>query len=253
MGMDSVLLILGALASGSFIGMVLGFVGAGGAMLAVPLLVYGFSFTPAQATTAALAIVFCAALAGSIPKVRAKEILYREAGTIWALGLLTNIGFSLIVHQLSEKFLSSGFALILFLAALSMLAKPITESERRAPLGALVLTSLLIGSITGLFGIGGGFIAIPILVLFFGTPQRIAAGTSLAIISVNSLTALLGHYSAWDTINWKVPITMALSAVLVSAWASQTHSRVPAKTLKRAFSALLFSLALFTLVETWFF
>ena len=68
--------ILGALIAGSFIGAVLGFVGAGGAMLSVPILMYLFDFEPKLATTAALAVVFLAALSGAIPKARKKQILY---------------------------------------------------------------------------------------------------------------------------------------------------------------------------------
>ena len=71
--------IIAALLAGSFIGAVLGFVGAGGAMLSVPILIYIFDFTPHQATTAALAVVFLAALSGAIPKMVSKEILYRDA------------------------------------------------------------------------------------------------------------------------------------------------------------------------------
>ena len=66
-----------ALIAGGFIGAVLGFVGAGGAMLSVPILMYGFGFDPKPATTAALAVVLLAALSGVIPKARKKQVLYR--------------------------------------------------------------------------------------------------------------------------------------------------------------------------------
>jgi len=84
-------LILTALLSGGFIGAVLGFIGAGGAMVSVPILLYLFDFTPVAATTAALAVVFLAAVAGLGPKFKSKDVLVKEALTIWALGLLTNI------------------------------------------------------------------------------------------------------------------------------------------------------------------
>jgi uncharacterized membrane protein YfcA len=77
--------ILGALIAGSFIGAVLGFVGAGGAMLSVPILIYGFGFDAKQATTAALAVVFLAAASGVIPKARKKQVLYRDAFVILAI------------------------------------------------------------------------------------------------------------------------------------------------------------------------
>ena len=95
---------------GAFIGSVLGFVGAGGAMITVPILLYVFHFNPQQATTAALAVVFIAAFFGLIPKIRSKDILYREALSIWALGLVTNIGGALLSKHLSAGLLTGGFA-----------------------------------------------------------------------------------------------------------------------------------------------
>ena len=243
--------ILGALLAGAFIGSVLGFVGAGGAMLSVPILIYIFSFTPHHATTAALAVVFLAALSGAIAKMRAHEVLYRDAFAIWGIGLITNLGFASISDKFPEKFITTGFAVVLFVAGASMLRKPFTEVEKRMPVPALILISLLIGSMTGLFGIGGGFLAIPVLVLFFGTPQNIAAGTSLLIIAINSLTAFIGHHAIWGEIDWNIPILMALSAVIIANTASRLASKSSSVTLKKYFAILLFAVAIFTLVKTW--
>jgi len=244
--------ILGALLAGAFIGSVLGFVGAGGAMLAVPILIYIFQFTPHHATTASLAVVGLAATSGVISKARSREILYREAVIIWGIGLITNLGFSSISDRLSDRFVTTGFALVLILAGLSMLRNPLSIIHTRMPLPILIIVSLAIGSITGLFGIGGGFLAIPILVLFFGTPQIVAAGTSLLIIAMNSLTALLGRASTWDQVDWHVPLIMGVSAIVVSNLASRRASKSTPAKLKNYFAILLFSLAVFTLVESWF-
>jgi hypothetical protein len=244
--------ILGALLAGAFIGSVLGFVGAGGAMLAVPILIYIFQFTPHHATTASLAVVGLAATSGVISKARSREILYREAVIIWGIGLITNLGFSSISDRLSDRFVTTGFALVLILAGLSMLRNPLSIIHTRMPLPILIIVSLAIGSITGLFGIGGGFLAIPILVLFFGTPQIVAAGTSLLIIAMNSLTALLGRASTWDQVDWHVPLLMGVSAIVISNLASRRASKSTPAKLKNYFAILLFSLAIFTLVESWF-
>ena len=85
-------------------GAVLGFIGAGGAMLSVPILIYGFNFTPAHATTAALAIVFSAAVSGLISKFRSKDVLIKEALVIWSLGLVTNLGGSSIANHENGHF-----------------------------------------------------------------------------------------------------------------------------------------------------
>lgn len=243
--------LIAALAAGSFIGAVLGFVGAGGAMLSVPILMYLFDFAPKQATTAALAIVFLAALSGAIPKARNKQILYRDALVISGLGTATNIGFSLVVDRLSDSFITTGFSLVLLGAGASMLKNPKYEPHTRMPISILIVASLVIGSMTGLFGIGGGFLAIPILVLFFGTPQAIAAGTSLAIICLNSLISFLGHHALWNSVNWHVPILMAVAAVLIAQISSHFSSKTNPQILRKAFAYLLFSVSLFTLLQTW--
>jgi uncharacterized membrane protein YfcA len=245
--------IIGALIAGAFIGAVLGFVGAGGAMLSVPILIYLFDFTPHQATTAALAVVFLAALSGALPKMRSREILYRDAFVISGIGLITNIGFSSIADSFSEEFITTGFAVILTIAGLSMLRSPIKDQQKRMPVTTLVFLSLVIGSMTGIFGIGGGFLAIPVLVLFFGTPQKVAAGTSLLIISLNSLIALLAHYKVWGDVDWRIPAIMAISAVIIASVSSHFGKFASPESLRKAFAGLLFSIAVFTIVQTWLF
>jgi len=243
--------IIGGLLAGAFIGAVLGFIGAGGAMLSVPILLYIFDFTPQAATTAALAVVLAAAISGLLPKIKSKEVLFREAIIIWALGLVTNIGFSVIAHRLSDSVITTGFAIVLVVAGTSMLIKPIAGTEKKVPLFWLVVISLVIGSITGLFGIGGGFLAIPILVLFFKNPQGKAAGTSLAIIALNSITAFFGHYQSWPDVTWTVPIAMAVSAVVIARFASIKSGQVNPAILKKAFAYLLYSIAILTIAQTW--
>ena len=243
--------ILGALLSGVFIGSVLGFVGAGGAMLSVPILIYLFDFTAPTATTAALAIVIAAATSGLIPKFKSKDVLVKEAIIISAIGSAANVGFSLNIDSFSDQFIKSGFALVLIIAATSMLIKPVVGTEKKVPLLWLLLISLVIGTMTGLFGVGGGFLAIPILVLFFKTSAVKAAGTSLLIIVLNSIIAFLSHYAIWDQVNWKLPIIMALSAVVIARLASIKASSVNSLILKRAFAYLLFAISAFTLIQSW--
>lgn len=242
-----------ALLAGGVIGLVLGFVGAGGAMLAVPMLIYIFGFTPLQATTAALVIVGSAALSGALPKFSRGEVLIREALTISALSISSNITFALLAPRIPERAITSGLALVLILAAWSMLQQPVKPgAERRMPIPILVLLSLGIGVITGLFGIGGGFVAIPILVLFFNTPPAKAAGTSLLIIFLNSSIAFLVRNGSWDEVDWSLPLIMAVVAIIISRFGSHHSSRVPQELLKRSFAALLSTIAIFTFIETWF-
>jgi len=248
---DWLMEIVAGLIAGSFIGAVLGFIGAGGAMLSVPILLYVFDFTPQTATTAALAVVLSAAISGLLPKIKSKEVLFREALIIWALGLTTNVLFSILAYRLSDSVLTTGLALVLIVAGSSMLIKPIAGTEKRVPILWLIVISLVIGMITGLFGIGGGFLAIPILVLFFKVPQGKAAGTSLAIIAINSITAFFGHYRSWDDVDWKIPLVMAVAAVIVARLASIKSGQLNPVLMKKGFAILLYSIAAFTLLQTW--
>jgi len=241
--------IFAALIAGVFVGSVLGFIGAGGAMLAVPILIYGFGLEPSVASTSALAVVGAAALSGASAKIRSKEIYYRDAVAIWAIGLATNIGFSTIVHKLSEDFIAIGFSVVLIFAGLSMLSAPLTTIHKRMSWPVLIGISLLIGSITGLFGIGGGFLVIPVLVLGFGTSQSIAAGTALLVIAMNSATALLAHHALWGEVSWEIPLIMGASAVVIAQIASRIKLPIKDSLLRKLFAYFLFAVAAFGLIE----
>lgn len=244
--------ILGALIAGIFIGSVLGFVGAGGAMLAVPIMIYGFGFEPSVASTAALAVVGAAALSGASAKIKTKEIYYRDAFAIWAIGLTTNLGFSNLANELPEDFIAIGFSCVIIFAGLSMLGSPLTTMTKRMSWPVLIVISLLIGSITGLFGIGGGFLVIPVLVLGFGTTQSVAAGTALLVIAINSITALIGHHALVNEVSWDIPLAMGISAVTVAQIASRIKLPIADSQLRKVFAYFLFTVAALSLIERLF-
>jgi uncharacterized membrane protein YfcA len=88
-------------------------------------------------------------------------------------------------------------------------------------------------------------------VLAFNTPQNKAAGTSLMIIVLNSVIAILAHQSSWNQINWKTPLFMAISAVFIGQLAGKKSATTNPALLRKSFAALLFSIAAFTIIETW--
>lgn len=243
--------IVNALIAGCAIGAVLGFVGAGGAMLTVPILVYGFNYPPHQASVAAIAVVIVAAASGLYPRLKSNEVLIKEALIISVLGAFANIAAAQLVKNISDEILITGFSAVIIFAGLTMLRKPVQAHEKPIPLPTLILLSLVIGSLTGFFGIGGGFLAIPVLVLAFNTPQNKAAGTSLLIIVLNSVIALLAHQSAWADINWQVPVFMALSAVVIGNLAGKKSATTNPALLRKSFATLLFVIAAFTIFKTW--
>ncbi len=241
-----------AILTGIAIGTILGYVGAGGSMLAVPAFIYIFGFNPVQATTAALIVVFIGAASGALPKLRKNEILIKEALVIWAIGLSSNFTGAYFLPQIPDQTILTGFALVLVVAGTSMLIPaPKESSERKVSPLALIAISLVIGAITGLFGIGGGFLAIPILILFYNVAPAKAAGTSLFIIAINTLTGFFAHYRHWDEVNWSIPLVVALMALVISRLASRHSSNISPATLKKAFAFFVFAIATFTLVDTW--
>ena len=241
-----------AIACGVAIGSILGFVGAGGSMVAVPMLIYVFGMSPVQATTASLIIVFSGALSGVLSKLKSKDVLIRESLSIWAIGLATNFGGAYLLPSIPESIVLTGFSLVLITAGTSMLLKPPTGSnEKQMPVPALIGLSLLVGALTGLFGIGGGFIAIPILILFYNVSPAKAAGTSLFIITINTLTGFFAHYRHWGEVSWEIPIVIAIVAVLISRVAATKSTTMRPEWLKRAFAYTVFAIAAFTLIETW--
>jgi uncharacterized membrane protein YfcA len=243
---------IGALIAGCAIGAVLGFVGAGGAMLSVPILVYGFNYPAHQASVAAIAVVIVAASSGLYPRIKSGEVLAKEALIISGIGTVANISAAQLVKNISDQVLITGFSLVIIFAGASMLRKPVQAPEKPILFPTLILLSLVIGSLTGFFGIGGGFLAIPALVLGFNVAQNKAAGTSLLIIVLNSCVALIAHHSTWSEINWKIPLFMGLSAVVVGNLAGKQSAKTNPEILRKSFAGLLFAIAAFTIFETWF-
>ncbi len=244
--------ILIAALCGAIIGSILGLVGAGGSMIAVPMLIYIFNFSPVQATTASLLIVFLGAASGTISKLRNRDVLAREGLAIWSFGLPANFAGAYFLPKIPDAFILTGFSLILVLAGASMLLRQVSEKpELKMSTATLISLSFLIGAMTGLFGIGGGFVAIPILVLFYHVSPSKAAGTSLFVITVNTLTGFFAHYRHWDEVKWSLPITIAVVALIVSQIAANQSKRFPANTMKQVFAITVFAIAGFTLLETW--
>lgn len=242
---------ISALIAGGAIGAVLGFVGAGGAMLSVPILVYGFNYPAHQASVAAIAVVIVAAASGLYPRIKSGDVLVKEALIISGIGTIANISAAQLVRNVSDQILITGFSFVIAFAGATMLRKPVEAPEKPIPFPTLILLSLIIGSLTGFFGIGGGFLAIPALVLAFNVAQNKAAGTSLLIIMLNSSVALIAHKSMWSQINWDVPIFMGISAVIVGNLAGKRSAKTNPALLRKSFAALLFVIATFTIFETW--
>jgi len=201
------------------IGLVLGLTGGGGSMLTVPILAYVLMINPVTATAYSLFIVGTTSIFGAFQNFR-KGLVDIQKGFLFAIPSFIGVYItrSYIVAKIPEiifetssftlrkgSFLMLLFAIIMFLAALSMLKKKKIEiaeiAEKEASITTLVIQTFFIGIIIGLVGAGGGFLIIPSLVLFAKLPMKKAIGTSLFIIAMNSLIGFIGDIQNID-IDW---------------------------------------------------
>lgn len=243
-----------AVAIGAVMGTALGLVGTGGAILAVPALVYLFDVPPLQATTASLAIVIAAATVSARARAKAGQIAYRRAFILWSIGIAGNLIGAIASRSASDFLLLTGISIIILAASISMWVRSFQgeiHPKARHPI-VLPIMGTLIGFIAGFFGVGGAFLVVPTLILAFGVSAHIAAGTGLIVMLLNSSTALLLRYDTWSKVEWKIPIVILISAVTVAWFAAEKGTRLKSKSLERGFAGLLLLVGLFTFIETVF-
>lgn len=243
-----------AVVIGAVMGTALGLVGTGGAILAVPALVYLFDVPPLQATTASLAIVIAAATVSARARAKAGQIAYRRAFILWSIGIAGNLIGAIAARSASDFLLLTGISIIILAASISMWVRSFQgeiHPKERHPI-VLPIMGTLIGFIAGFFGVGGAFLVVPTLILAFGVSAHIAAGSGLIVMLLNSSTALLLRYDTWAKVEWKIPIVILISAVTVAWFAAEKGTRLKSKSLERGFAGLLLLVGLFTFIETVF-
>ena len=243
-----------AVAIGAVMGTALGLVGTGGAILAVPALVYLFNFSALQATTASLVIVIAAAAVSARARAKAGQIAYQRALVLWTIGLVGNFIGAIASKSASEFILLTGISIIILGASISMWVRSFQgeiHPKERHPI-VLPIMGTLIGFIAGFFGVGGAFLVVPTLILAFGVSAHIAAGTGLIVMLLNSTTALLVRYDTWGKVDWQIPLIMLTSAVVIAWFAAEKGTRLKSKSLERGFAGLLLLVGLFTFIETVF-
>jgi uncharacterized membrane protein YfcA len=264
---------------GFLIGLSLGALGGGGSILAVPVLVYAAGQDPQAATATSLFLVGTASLVGMVGHWRAGRV---RVGTGVAFGL-AGVGGSLagsaLNQQMDPDLLLLGFSGLVLLAAWRMLTACPTctavgeqlqlASAARAGDGGAggtstavrtrstidasqVLTVLAagtaVGFLTGLFGVGGGFVIVPALALLMKLPMPQAIGTSLLVISINSAVALAARL-ATTSIDWAVTGPFTVSAIAGVLAGGAVADRIDATRSLRWFSGLLVAVALYTAID----
>ncbi len=242
------------LAVALLVGGILGVLGAGGAILAVPALVYLFEIPAREATHLSLGIVGLVALLGIVQSWRSREVDLRWTVRFFipsSLGVLLARKWLVPSIPPSLDFmLMLAFAALMILAARAMLRKtPANSSDRPVSMAQFGVRSFAVGGVTGLLGAGGGFLIVPILSLWAGLNFRAAAATSLAVIFLNSA---LGFASGWSAdAASRLPVLLAFVGVAsIGLVVSRKLARgLQPENLRRGFAFFLLLVAAVTLLQ----
>jgi len=262
------------LVAGALIGLSLGALGGGGSVLTVPVLVYGLGQSAAQATTASLLVVGVTSLVGAITAHRSGTVLLGRGLAFGAVAIGGAAAGAKASGLVPQPVLLAAFAGLLIVVAAVMAARqlrsrrgqpgPQPESLASGPIIAfspslacdcrravtVLVTATVVGLLTGFLGVGGGFLVVPALVLALGLPMSYAAGTSLVVITITSVSALAVRAGAGVHPSWGLVALLTIAAV-VGGWAgARLTTRIDASKLQAAFTALLVLVASYTAVRT---
>nr|WP_090277449.1 sulfite exporter TauE/SafE family protein [Mycolicibacterium komanii] len=250
-----------SLVLGALIGVLLGLLGGGGSILAVPALVYGIGLGVEEAIPISLIVVATASAVGALPKIRTGHVRWRMAGIFAVAGIPAAVIGSAISRQLPPPVLLIGFAVVMVVAGIRMLADrgdtgtacevKAGQVNWRRCLPRSIAAGFLVGLLTGLFGVGGGFLIIPALVVGLGVEMSTAIGTSLLIIVANSGAGLFSHLQGISA-DWSVTTVFVVAAMLASLLAGYFGAMVDTDRLQRWFAYLVFVVAAYVLFDTVF-
>lgn len=255
------------LALGFVIGLSLGLLGGGGSILTVPALVYLVGQSPQAAVTTSLAIVGANSAFGALFHLRGGTLNWRVAALFGGAGMVVAYLSAGLSKNLPPSLLMVLFAMLMLLIGTMMLVNkrsavgpasaadklPLTAemhppAESEPPRLWKVLTSgALVGLLTGILGVGGGFLIVPALVMLLGLPVAQAIGTSLAIISANSVAGLLGHLGG--TVDLWVTVLFAAAGINGTFVGARMAKRLPAQRLRQAFAVMVILLALILILD----
>ncbi|MFD4613275.1 sulfite exporter TauE/SafE family protein [Streptomyces sp. NPDC058440] len=239
-----------ALAAGAVVGLALGALGGGGSVLAVPALIYLLGSTPAAATTASLVVVTVTSATALVAHARDGHVRWRTGLSFAAAGIGPAMLGGAVAGRLPDAVLAAAFALVAAVAAARMLCpRPAPEEDRPVRHGRAAAAGAGLGAVTGVLGVGGGFLAVPALVGALSLRMREAVGTSLLVITANSLAALALRAGTVDGLDWAVIAPFAGAAVLAAWDGRRLAAKVSGPVLQRIFAATLLVVAAFMLVD----
>lgn len=245
-----------------FIGITLGLIGGGGSVLTVPILVYLFQVEPVLATSYSLFVVGTTSMVGTWQKGIIGEINFRIALIFGLPSLLTvYLIRKFLIPLIPEVIYDNNgltvhrgtlmlvlFSLLMITAAIGMLRPQEMKQPALPQSAALAGLGIAVGILSGLLGAGGGFIIIPALIFYASLDIKTAVGTSLLIITINSLIGFSGDLSH-HPINWNIllPITsLAIAGTFAGHWLS---GKIPPEGIKKIFGGFILIIGLFILIK----
>ncbi len=241
--MSAVTIVLALLIGGS-----LGLVGGGGSILTVPALVLAGGFAPRDAIVASLIVVGVAAAAGAFLHWRLGTLDVAVAACFGGLGAVGAMGGARLGRLVPAAWLMTAFAVIAVTAGLTLVSRRVfyrAGAARPRP-GLIVPAALGVGLLTGLLGVGGGFIIVPSLVLVVGLPMARAVGTSLAVIAINCAAGLATAAADLDSGRMLVTRVFAALALIGTLVGARTAARARPEVLRRVFGFLVLGVGVYT-------
>ena len=235
---------------GTVIGLVLAFTGAGGGILSVPVLVFGMHLSVQQAAPIGMLAVFAAASLGAVLAWREALVRYRAAALMGAAGMVMAPFGVFLAQHLPNRPLIVAFSVVLMYSAWRSLTAP-ARTQARAPCvvntadqrliwtrpcaQVLAGTGLLSGLLSGLLGVGGGFVIVPALLRYTNLNIRSVHATSLAVMALVSLSGVLSA-TVHGAMDWAMALPFAAGAIAALLAGRLLASRVQPKRLQQVFA-----------------
>jgi hypothetical protein len=261
-----------AIPVGVLIGLSLGALGGGGSILTVPALVYLLGMDTRSATAGSLIIVGVTAVFGMLAHRRDGHVRVLQGVIFGALGAAGAVAGTRLSLSVPPDLLLTGFSVLMLAVAVLMLTRttnrvsagggrgesdptpldvPIISFAPRFTCACpralkMLIAAVVVGLMTGFFGVGGGFLVVPALVLVLDFPMPVAVGTSLLVIALNSGTALVARAGSGIEIDWTVIGLFTGAAVIGSLVGARIATRARPATLRTAFAVLIIFVGLYT-------
>lgn len=229
------------------VGLSLGLLGSGGSILTVPVLVYLAGEQEKAAIAESLGIVGAISLAGFIPYAFKKQVHWRSVILFGLPGMAGTYAGAAIAANVSGTFQLILFSVVMILAAVMMFANGGKQNKsasiRKHAWWKIALEGIAVGIITGLVGVGGGFLIVPALILLGGLSMNLAVGTSLLIIALKSFSGFYKYLDVLDeltiAVNWEIIYIFSLIGAVGSLIGKAIGSKISNERLQRIFAIFL--------------